>query len=146
MAAAKVEDREFWREFIAVYRELPELWKVKCDEYKNRNKKDAAYEKLVAKLKEIEPKADRAIVRSKINSLRTAYRREVKKMKESRKSGRGTDDVYSPNLWYFEEIDFLRDQENQMQGTSTMDDTEFIEEMDETNGTVRVSITFYFLV
>ena len=47
--------------------------------------------------------------------------------------------MYSPTLWYFAEIDFLRDQEMQMQGTSTVDDLyEEDEEMEETNETVSI--------
>lgn len=34
-------------------------WTVDDDEYKNSNKKDVAYEKLVEKIKEIGPVADR---------------------------------------------------------------------------------------
>ncbi|KAG5894998.1 hypothetical protein JTB14_014884 [Gonioctena quinquepunctata] len=87
-------------------------------------------------MKEIDSSADRASVRAKVNSLRTDYRRELKKMKATKKSGGGTDDVNLPTLWYFDEIDFLRDQETQMQGTSTMDETETIEVTDETDDRV----------
>ena len=34
------EQRKFWREFIGVYRGLPDVWKVKNDGYKDRIKKD----------------------------------------------------------------------------------------------------------
>lgn len=141
------EQRELWREFIAVYRDLPDVWKVKSDGYKDRNRKDAAYKILVDKMKEIEPRADRASVRAKINSFRTAYRREMKKVKESIKSGGGTDDVYVPSLWYFDELDFLRDQETQIQGTSTMDETEFIEGNNETKvRTIFFHIFYCFFI
>lgn len=94
---------------------------------------------MVEKMKEIEPKMDRAMVHTKINAFRTSYRRELKKVKLSIKSGVGNDDIYKPNLWYFNELDFLRDQEGQMQGTFTMDDNEVYEETDEINGTVIIS-------
>lgn len=145
MTTKEGERREFWREFIECYRGLPELWKVKSDEYKDRIKKDAAYNILVEKMKEIDSSADRASVRAKVNSLRTAYRRELKKMKATKKSGGGTDDVYLPTLWYFEEIDFLRDQETQIKGTSTMDETETIEVTDETDDTVRIILLTFFI-
>lgn len=87
------------------------MWKIKSEVYKNRNKKNAAYDKMVEKMKEIEPKADRAMVRTKINILRTSYRRELKKVKSSIRSGAGTDVIYKPNLWYYNKLDFLRDQD-----------------------------------
>ncbi|KAG5862376.1 hypothetical protein JTB14_008839 [Gonioctena quinquepunctata] len=98
MTAKEGERREFWREFIECYRGSPELWKVKSDEYKDRNKKDAAYNIFVEKMKEIDSSADRASMRAKVNSLRTVHRRELKKMKATIKSGGGTDDVYLPTL------------------------------------------------
>ncbi|XP_060844662.1 uncharacterized protein LOC132924394 isoform X2 [Rhopalosiphum padi] len=132
--ASKIDDNKtFWLEFIGLYHTFPELWKVKSEAYKNRIKKDAAYEKLVDKMKEIDPKANRDIVRAKINSLRTSYRRELKKVKSSQKSGAGADDIYEPSLWYFNEIDFLRDQETQLQGTSTLDSFDEIVDIVEEN-------------
>jgi hypothetical protein len=41
------ENKEFWWEFVQLYRSLPELWKVKSDVYKNGSLKDAGYDKLV---------------------------------------------------------------------------------------------------
>ena len=115
-----ITNREFLSDFIALYRQLPEVWKIKSDAYRNRNLKNVAYEKLIEKLKEVEPNADREMVRKKINVLRSAYRRELKKVIESYKSGTGSDNIYEPGLWYFKELDFLRDQEMQIPGTSSM--------------------------
>jgi Alcohol dehydrogenase transcription factor Myb/SANT-like. len=75
-----------------VHRGLPDVWKVKSDGYKDRIKKDTAYKILVEKMKEINLRADTASERAKINSFRSAFRREMKKVKESMKSGGGTDE------------------------------------------------------
>lgn len=62
------------------------------------------------------PKQLGAVGRTKINALR----REPKKVKDIIISAIETD-VYVPDLCYFNEIDNLRDQKTQMQGTSTVD-------------------------
>ena len=68
--STKIDDNKtFWLEFIALYCTFPELWKVKSEVYQNRIKKDAAYEKLAEKMKEIDPQANRDLVHAKINSL-----------------------------------------------------------------------------
>ena len=135
-----MEDEQ--REFIGVYRGLPDVWKVKRDGYTDRTKKDTVYKILVEKMKEINPRADRASVGAKINSFLSAYRREMKKVKESMKSGGGTDEVYVPSLWYFDELDFLRNLETQIQGISTTDETEFIEGNNET----EVQFFYFFSI
>ncbi|XP_045130420.1 LOW QUALITY PROTEIN: uncharacterized protein LOC123515665 [Portunus trituberculatus] len=118
--ASTLDTQEFWREFIQVYRDFPALWKVKSDEYKNRSLKSECYVKLIDKIREIDPNATRATVTKKINSLCSNYRRELKKVMNSVKSGAGSDDVYKPSLWYFDELAFLRDQELQ-QGVSSLE-------------------------
>ncbi|XP_076295466.1 uncharacterized protein LOC143216377 [Lasioglossum baleicum] len=118
--ASFTENKRFWLEFIKAYRELPALWKVKSDSYKNRNLKTEGYNVLVEKLKSILPEANREVVKKKINALRTNYRRELKKIKDSSRPGTGTDEIYVPTLWYFNDIDFLRDQVTVVAGTCTL--------------------------
>ena len=93
--------REFTEEFIKLYESEPCLWNVKSKEYHDRNKKDTAYGKLVNKQQEIESNATKDSVIKKINNLRSAYRKENKKIKQSIKSGTSADTVYKPRLWYF---------------------------------------------
>ncbi|CAG9790338.1 unnamed protein product [Diatraea saccharalis] len=46
----------------------------------------------------VEPEATKDTVKKKINSLRTCYRKEMKKVDASTKSGAATDDIYEPTL------------------------------------------------
>ena len=97
------------------------MWKVKADEYHDRDKRDAAYRKFVMKLKEIEPDANETLVKKrKINSLRSNVRKEQKKTDSSMKSGASADTVYKPFLWYFKLFDILKDQDNPRSSVSNL--------------------------
>lgn len=58
--------------------------------------------------------------KKKINAFRTNYRKELKKVLDSEKSGAGTDQVYEPTLWYFNALSFLNDQEVPAKSRSTL--------------------------
>ncbi|KAK4886062.1 hypothetical protein RN001_002333 [Aquatica leii] len=105
------KEKQFLTEFIELYRSFPCLWKIKSKEYSDRNVKSQAYEIMIEKMQEFDPEADRETVVKKINTLRTAYRRELKKKVDSERSGVGGDEVYVPHLWYFDILNFIRDQE-----------------------------------
>ncbi|XP_035785772.1 uncharacterized protein LOC118463361 isoform X2 [Anopheles albimanus] len=120
----KDEERQFWKEFIAIYRSLPDLWKVNSVGYVDKYKREASYETLIEKMREFDPRADRASVCAKINSLRSTYRRELSKIK----SARATGDEYVPTLWYFDDMSFLKDQRTP---AVQHNDTDFIEENNE---------------
>lgn len=64
--------KQFIQEFNEMYRELPCLWKVKSKEYSNRDLRRKAYEKLIAKLKEIEPDANKDLVKTLLSSNKLA--------------------------------------------------------------------------
>lgn len=89
-------------DFISLYRENPCLWKVKSKEYSDKQKKNAAYDILIA---------SKEGVIKRINSLRTCFRKELKKYKASLHSSMDEEEVYKPNLWYFNLLTFLLDQE-----------------------------------
>lgn len=99
--------RELLEEFIRAYQGQPCLWRIKSKKYHDKPKKEAADKILLEKYKLIDPIADHDAVVKKINSFRTNFRREKKKIEESRRSG--TDDVYGPTLWYYNLFDFLSD-------------------------------------
>jgi hypothetical protein len=98
-------------------------------------KKAAAYDCLIEKLKVIEPDASRENVVKKINNLRSTFRKELKKVNDSKRSGSSGDDVYAPSLWYFNELMFLVDQEMPDQSVSTLHQGD---EDDDTQSSVSV--------
>lgn len=101
--------RDIVEEFINIYRNEPCLWQIKSKDYHHRDKKNAAYNKLIEQYRKLEPNANRDAVVKKLNALRTNYRKEKKKVEESTRSGAGTSDVYEPTLWYYELLKFLDD-------------------------------------
>jgi hypothetical protein len=92
------------------------LWKVKSKGYSDRVKKNLAYKHLTTKVKEIDPDANKEKVAKKINSLRSCFRKELRKVNDSKTPGAGADDTYTPCLWYFQEMLFLTEQEVPREG------------------------------
>ncbi|KAF6211714.1 hypothetical protein GE061_012228 [Apolygus lucorum] len=61
-------------------------WQVKNKYYHDWNKREAAYTKLVSKLREIKPDATRDTVVKRLNNMRSAMRKEKKKSRFVQKS------------------------------------------------------------
>jgi glutamate synthase domain-containing protein 3 len=116
---AKEDERKFILECIQVYHSLPALWNVKSKDYTNRKKKKE-YEQLLRKYREKFPDADKEELIQKFNSLRTNFRKELKRIKDGEKTGTGADDVVEPALWYFEEMKFLIGQEEACKSLNTI--------------------------
>uniref|UniRef100_A0A6P7G483 Uncharacterized protein LOC114334000 n=1 Tax=Diabrotica virgifera virgifera TaxID=50390 RepID=A0A6P7G483_DIAVI len=112
---AKEEERKFILECIDMYRSLPALWNVKSKYYSNKIIKNQQYDQLLRKYKEYYPNADKSQLVKKINSLRTNFRKELKRMTDAEKSGAGTGTL--PTLWYYTEMQFLvgQDEPNTLQ-------------------------------
>nr|CAH7763283.1 unnamed protein product [Callosobruchus chinensis] len=80
----RVVPRGVLQQFIDCYRAHPALWQVKNKElYTNRNMKNQGYLELVKDWKRFDPEANQKIVKSKIQSLRGYFRKELKKMSKS---------------------------------------------------------------
>ncbi|XP_046679302.1 uncharacterized protein LOC124366744 [Homalodisca vitripennis] len=96
------------------------VWKVKSKDYHNREKKEAAHRSLLLVVKGFDSTATKSDVLKKINTIRSAFRKEQRKVTASQRSGSGTDDIYVPKLWYYSELLFLIDQEECLGGTSNL--------------------------
>lgn len=97
--------REFWFEFLQLYRNFPCLWDTKDPCYVRRDVKREAYDVLLAKVHEVDTTATIDSVKKKIDSFRTAFRREQKKVILSMQSGATDGEIYCPSLWYYRELE-----------------------------------------
>lgn len=87
--------------FIEHYINEECLWNLKSDDYKNKHKREAAYCRLKDFAKEYYPSLTIQDVKNKIKNIRSTYYQELKKVKDSMGTGSGADDVYKPNVkWY----------------------------------------------
>lgn len=118
---ATIADSEEWHMLFECYKDLPELWQIKSDAYKNRDKRNKAWSQMLRLYQCIVPNATLESLKNRMNNIKTCYRRELKKIRQSEKSGAGADEVYVPTLWYFYHLDFLKDQEEPVMGTSSME-------------------------
>ena len=93
---------------IEEYRFRRELYDVKDANYHNQIKKELAYQGIVEKLSSYRPDCTVDDVKKKINGLRSSYSQETEKMRSTKKSGAGTDDQYTPTVWWFKKLHFLK--------------------------------------
>ncbi|XP_076659402.1 uncharacterized protein LOC143362815 isoform X2 [Halictus rubicundus] len=110
---------DFLTEFIQLYRSFPCLWQVRYKGYKDRLLRNRAYDALVLKLREVNPLADKETVIRKINTLRTAFRREYKKVRSSQRMVNNPRLRYRSSLWYYDILKFVAEQN---EAPSTEDD------------------------
>lgn len=99
--------------FIRCYECFPELYSVSSKDYKNKSLRELAYKKLSEQFEEIlGTSISVPVVKNKIHSIKTQYLRESNKVKASKTSGAGAEDVYTPKLWYYPLLQFLEGSSN----------------------------------
>lgn len=113
--------QDFITEFIQLYRELPCLWLRTEKSYKNKVERNKAYDVLVQKLRQVNKNANRDMVIRKINSLRTAFRREYTKAQKSH--NKKLQNRYKPNWYYYNHLTFIMDQNQNETLSPTYDDS-----------------------
>lgn len=105
---------------IEEYRARPILYNTKDPLYHNRVKKELAYQGIVDALSGYYADCTIDVVKKKINGLRSHFSREVDKMKTNNKSGSGTSDLYTPSVWWFQKMQFIKDHLDPRVSTSSM--------------------------
>lgn len=83
--------------------------------------KQKAYQDLVELCKSVIPDCNNDFVKNKTELIRGNFRREHRKVTDSKRSGAGTDSVHVPKLWYYKLLLFLSDQEEVRQSTTPSD-------------------------
>lgn len=114
---------DFLTEFIQLYRSFPCLWQVRYKGYKDRLLRNRAYDSLVLKLREVNPVADKETVIRKINTLRTAFRREYKKVRSSHRMVKNPRLRYRSSLWYYDILKFVAEQN---EGSTAEEDRDIV--------------------
>lgn len=88
--------------FMRTYQKYECLWNVKSPNYRNIALKLAAYDEIALKFY-----IDVAEVKKKINSYRTTYMAEKKKIRDSARTGASTDDLYISHIPWLSACTFL---------------------------------------
>uniref|UniRef100_A0A8D8BT82 (northern house mosquito) hypothetical protein n=1 Tax=Culex pipiens TaxID=7175 RepID=A0A8D8BT82_CULPI len=88
-------------EFVHVLKSEPCIWRLKSNEHRDRLLKERAYKRLTAKMQEFDPTADRWAAIKRVNTIRSSYWAEVRKL--------DANPTYQPVLWYWKELDFMEE-------------------------------------
>ncbi|XP_034826816.1 uncharacterized protein [Maniola hyperantus] len=110
------------KEFILQYQSLPQLWDTSDIRYSNRFERYQALAKLLPIYQKMKPYGTIEDIKKKINSLRSNFRRELKKYMANENSG-----GYYPKVWYFPYLSFLRkleDSDDKGESTLKVEETE----------------------
>lgn len=93
-------------QFLECYERHPCLWNPREQDYRNNNVRLAALKSIIQEMRLTLTVEE---LKSKIKNIRTTYNREASKVSKSKKSGAGTDDLYTPQLIWFSVADrFLK--------------------------------------
>ena len=90
---------------------MPVLWQASSADYSNRTKWDEVRDLLVQLTRDKIPEVDLCFVKKKVDSIRASFRKELLRVRDSKRVGLSADDVYKPTLWYFELFLFTADQD-----------------------------------
>lgn len=80
MSQVPAEERSMLEELIENYQSSRCLWDIQCDSYSNRDRRNAAFNSLLEIYKKVYPDATIATLKKKLENMRSAFKREEKKV------------------------------------------------------------------
>ncbi|GLV40882.1 uncharacterized protein CBL_08456 [Carabus blaptoides fortunei] len=109
--------REAVAALIEVYRNKACLYDVKSEEYHNRERTRDALAEMVKVVSQYYPSVTEEDCKKKYQSLRNQFCKEYAKVLATKsKSGSGTMDLYTPKLWCYDHLVFLKESVYQKKG------------------------------
>ncbi|CAH2086720.1 unnamed protein product [Euphydryas editha] len=96
-------DKKALIEIIKQYKESPCLWDQTHSLYANKEARNQAYNELLDSFKHYQKDASMETMKKKFENMRTACRREYKKVMAAKIKGHD----YRPTLWYYDLLSFI---------------------------------------
>lgn len=117
------KDEEKWTDediemLINFYKENPLLWDISLQEYRNRDSRRMAFKKLGELLNKTEEEC-----KKQWHSLRVQFNKNCTRHESSKKSGTGTDEVFTPSWKFFYSMLFTRESLEVDASSSTLSDS-----------------------
>lgn len=87
-------------QFLNVYQQYHLLWNIKDKDYCNTKLKNEIFQRFYNELNDNQliGEMDVKQLKARIKSIKDVYRQELHKIEKNKKSGSGTEEVYSPKL------------------------------------------------
>ncbi|XP_066141387.1 uncharacterized protein [Euwallacea fornicatus] len=104
---AEVLEESFLKQLIATFKNNPVLWDKNHLKYKSRDARSVAMDELLTVTREYYPEANTDFVRTKLENMRNAFRREHRKVQESKNKSENGENLHIPKLWYYNLLLFL---------------------------------------
>jgi len=96
--------RSLWKEFILLWKSLPELWDMTNEKYYDADLREKSYNLLLEKMKKINPQADVHFLKMTLRGFRLSFSHALPTYEQERKVNKD----YKPTLWYIEDLLFLK--------------------------------------
>ncbi|XP_037816132.1 uncharacterized protein LOC119606651 [Lucilia sericata] len=124
-------NRKMLETFIGLYKENVCLYDMSHENYNNQTVKMHALKNIAQRMKQYLPNLELKDVQDKIKAIRAQLLAEISLIEEAEASG----NKYEPNLWCFEQLEFLRDHltESSKKDSDTKEEPVFYEEIQNDN-------------